>query len=286
MAITKLGVLGAGTMGSGIAQAGLQGGLEVTLVDLEQNFIDRGLQNIIKNFDKSIAKGRMTENDKKDFLKNLKISTSKKDLKDCDFIIEAIIENMELKKQAFKELNDICKPETILATNTSGFSITEIAAVSGRPSKVVGTHFFNPVPVMKLVEVIPGIETSDETVTIAMEMAKIIGKTAVKAQNTPGFIVNRILVPYLNDAAFAYQEGVGSPTDIDEAMKIGANMPIGPLALCDMIGIDVLLMVIEYFYKEFGDPKFRPALILKEKVRAGHLGVKSGKGFYDYPSQK
>lgn len=286
MAITKLGVLGAGTMGSGIAQAGLQGGLEVTLVDLEQNFIDRGLQNIIKNFDKSIAKGRMTENDKKDFLKNLKISTSKKDLKDCDFIIEAIIENVELKKQAFKELNDICKPETILATNTSGFSITEIAAVSGRPSKVVGTHFFNPVPVMKLVEVIPGIETSDETVTIAMEMAKIIGKTAVKAQNTPGFIVNRILVPYLNDAAFAYQEGVGSPTDIDEAMKLGANMPIGPLALCDMIGIDVLLMVIEYFYKEFGDPKFRPALILKEKVRAGHLGVKSGKGFYDYPSQK
>ena len=286
MAITKLGVLGAGTMGSGIAQAGLQGGLEVTLVDLEQNFIDRGLQNIIKNFDKSIAKGRMTENDKKDFLKNLKISTSKKDLKDCDFIIEAIIENVELKKQAFKELNDICKPETILATNTSGFSITEIAAVSGRPSKVVGTHFFNPVPVMKLVEVIPGIETSDETVTIAMEMAKIIGKTAVKAQNTPGFIVNRILVPYLNDAAFAYQEGVGSPTDIDEAMKLGANMPIGPFALCDMIGIDVLLMVIEYFYKEFGDPKFRPALILKEKVRAGHLGVKSGKGFYDYPSQK
>ena len=286
MAITKLGVLGAGTMGSGIAQVGLQGGLEITLVDLEQSFIDRGLENIIKNFDKSISKGRITENEKKEFLKNLNISTSKNDLKDCDFIIEAIIENVELKKQAFKDLNDICKPETILATNTSGFSITEIAAVSGRPTKVVGTHFFNPVPVMKLVEVIPGIETSDETVTIAMEMAKIIGKTAVKAQNTPGFIVNRILVPYLNDAAFAYQEGVGSPADIDEAMKLGANMPIGPLALCDMIGIDVLLMVIEYFYKEFGDPKFRPALIFKEKVRAGHLGMKSGKGFYDYPSQK
>ena len=286
MAITKLGVLGAGTMGSGIAQVGLQGGLEVTLVDLEQSFIDRGLENIIKNFDKSISKGRITENEKKEFLKNLNISTSKNDLKDCDFIIEAIIENVELKKQAFKDLNDICKPETILATNTSGFSITEIAAVSGRPTKVVGTHFFNPVPVMKLVEVIPGIETSDETITIAMEMAKIIGKTAVKAQNTPGFIVNRILVPYLNDAAFAYQEGVGSPADIDEAMKLGANMPIGPLALCDMIGIDVLLMVIEYFYKEFGDPKFRPALIFKEKVRAGHLGMKSGKGFYDYPSQK
>ena len=286
MAITKLGVLGAGTMGSGIAQVGLQGGLEITLVDLEQSFIDRGLENIIKNFDKSISKGRITENEKKEFLKNLNISTSKIDLKDCDFIIEAIIENVELKKQAFKDLNDICKPETILATNTSGFSITEIAAVSGRPTKVVGTHFFNPVPVMKLVEVIPGIETSDETITIAMEMAKIIGKTAVKAQNTPGFIVNRILVPYLNDAAFAYQEGVGSPADIDEAMKLGANMPIGPLALCDMIGIDVLLMVIEYFYKEFGDPKFRPALIFKEKVRAGHLGMKSGKGFYDYPSQK
>ena len=286
MAITKLGVLGAGTMGSGIAQVGLQGGLEVTLVDLEQSFIDRGLENIIKNFDKSISKGRITENEKKEFLKNLNISTSKNDLKDCDFIIEAIVENVELKKQAFKDLNDICKPETILATNTSGFSITEIAAVSGRPTKVVGTHFFNPVPVMKLVEVIPGIETSDETITIAMEMAKIIGKTAVKAQNTPGFIVNRILVPYLNDAAFAYQEGVGSPADIDEAMKLGANMPIGPLALCDMIGIDVLLMVIEYFYKEFGDPKFRPALIFKEKVRAGHLGMKSGKGFYDYPSQK
>ena len=197
-------------------------------------------------------------------------------------MIEVIVENLDVKKRVFKELNDICLPSTVIASNTSGFSITEIAAASGRPDKVVGMHFFNPVPVMKLVEVIPGVETSEASIELAMETCRIIGKKAIEAKEAPGFIVNRLLVPYLNDAASAYQEGVASAAEIDEAMKLGANMPIGPLALCDLVGIDVLLMVVEYFYKEFGDPKFRPALALKQKVRAGHYGIKSGKGFYDY----
>ncbi len=282
MNIKKLGVLGAGTMGSGIAQVGAQSGLEVLLVDIEKSFVDKAINKMKKNWEKSAAKGRLTEENVNGYLNNITASSNNNDLKDCDLVIEVIIEDIDIKKKVFKELNDICKSDTVIASNTSGFSITEIAAASGRPDKVVGMHFFNPVPVMKLVEVIPGVETSEETINIAMETCKIIGKTAIKARELPGFVVNRILVPYLNDAATAYQEGVASVEEIDQAMKLGANMPIGPLALCDLIGIDVLLNVVEYFYKEFGDPKFRPSLALKQKVRAGHLGVKTGKGFYDY----
>jgi 3-hydroxybutyryl-CoA dehydrogenase len=282
MSIKKLGVLGAGTMGNGIAQVAAQSGLQVVLVDIEQTFIDKALKNIIKNWDKDFSKGKITEQDKGNFIGNISVSTKNSDFKDCDLVIEVIVENLDIKKRVFKELNEVCAPNTIIASNTSGFSITEIAAASGRPDRVVGMHFFNPVPVMKLVEVIPGAETSKSTVDIAMETCKIIGKKAIEAKEGPGFIVNRILVPYLNEAAHAYQEGVASVESIDEAMKLGANMPIGPLALCDLVGIDVLLMVTEYFYKEFGDPKFRPSLALKQKVRAGHLGVKTGKGFYDY----
>lgn len=282
MAIKKLGVLGAGTMGAGIAQIGAEAGLQVVLVDIEQKFVDRGLKVITTNWDKAVAKGKITDKDVADYLGRLKTSTNNRDLQACDLIIEAIIENIEIKKKVFKELGEMCSPATVLASNTSGFSITEIAVASGRPDKVVGMHFFNPVPVMKLVEVIPGAETTEETVALAMETCRVIGKTAIRAKESPGFIVNRLLVPYLNDAAHAYQEGVASVEDIDQAMKLGANMPIGPLALCDLVGIDVLLMVAEYFYQEFGDPKFRPALALKQKVRAGHLGIKTGKGFYDY----
>ncbi|WP_061214374.1 3-hydroxyacyl-CoA dehydrogenase family protein [Syntrophomonas wolfei] len=282
MAIKKLGVLGAGTMGAGIAQVGAQSGLQVILVDLEQAFVDKAIKGMIKNWDKDLSKGKITDQDKTNFLKNLKVSTNNNDFKDCDLVIEVIVENIDVKKKVFRELNDICAPRTVIASNTSGFSITEIAAASGRPDKVVGMHFFNPVPVMKLVEVIPGAETSQETIDLAMEACKTINKKAIPAKESPGFIVNRILVPYLNDAAVAYGEGVASAAEIDEAMKLGANMPIGPLALCDLIGIDVLLMVVDYFFKEFGDPKFRPALAFKQKVRAGHYGVKSGKGFFDY----
>lgn len=282
MAVKKLGVLGAGTMGAGIAQVGAQSGLTVVLIDLEQSFVDKGLKGIVKNWDKDVTKGKITEQDKANFLGNIKVSTDNNDFKDCDLVIEVIVENIDVKKKVFKELNDICAPQTIIASNTSGFSITEIAAASGRPDKVVGMHFFNPVPVMKLVEVIPGAETSEATAELAMEVCKTIGKKAIRCKEAPGFVVNRILVPYLNDAAIAYQEGVASAKEIDEAMKLGANMPIGPLALCDLIGIDTLLMVIENFFKEFGDPKFRPALVFKQKVRAGHYGVKTGKGFYDY----
>ncbi len=282
MAINKLGVLGAGTMGAGIAQVGAQSGLQVVLIDLEQAFLDRAIKGMIKNWDRDVSKGKITERNKADFLNNITTSTHNIDFQDCDLVIEVIVENIDIKKKAFKDLNDICPPQTVIASNTSGFSITEIAATSGRPDKIVGMHFFNPVPVMKLVEVIPGADTSEETVELAMEACQTIGKKAIRAKEAPGFIVNRILVPYLNDAATAYQEGVASAEEIDEAMKLGANMPIGPLALCDLVGIDVLLMVIEYFYKEFGDPKFRPSLALKQKVRAGHYGVKSGKGFYDY----
>lgn len=282
MSVKKLGVLGAGTMGAGIAQIGAQAGLEVVLVDVDMKFVDRGLAGMVKNWEKSVAKGKLSSDDAAQYRQNIKGSANNADLKDCDLVIEVIIENLDIKKCVFKELGDLCSPATILASNTSGFSITEIAAASGRPDRVVGMHFFNPVPVMRLVEVIPGVETTRATVETAMETCRIIGKTAIEAKEAPGFIVNRLLVPYLNDACHAYQEGVASAESIDEAMKLGANMPIGPLALCDLVGIDVLLMVTEYFYQEFGDPKFRPSLAMKQKVRAGHLGVKTGKGFYEY----
>jgi len=282
MAIKKIGVLGAGTMGNGIAQVAAQSGLQVVLVDIQQSLIDKGLKNIVKNWDKDVSKNKITAQDKETFIKNITTGTDNNKFSDCDLVIEVIVENIDIKKKVFAELNEICAAHTVIASNTSGFSITEIGKASGRPDRVVGMHFFNPVPVMKLVEVIPGAETSRTTVETAMETCRIIGKKAIEAKEAPGFIVNRLLVPYLNDACHAYQEGVASVESIDEAMKLGANMPIGPLALCDLVGIDVLLMVAEYFYQEFGDPKFRPSLALKQKVRAGHLGVKSGRGFYDY----
>ncbi len=281
MEVKKIGVLGAGIMGAGIAQICAEAGFEVILVDLAETFVNKGYQNIVKNWTRAVEKGKRSAEELDRFKALITTSVDNNDFKDCDVVIEAIIEDIEVKKKVFKELGDICKDSAILASNTSALSITEIAAVSGRPQSVVGMHFFNPVPVMKLVEVIPGAETSEAAVDIITELSRKIGKEPVQARETPGFIVNRILVPYMNEAAMLYQEGVPAE-EIDKAMKLGANMPMGPLALADLVGLDTLLMICDYYWREFGDSKYRASLALRNKVRAGHLGRKSGKGFYDY----
>lgn len=282
MAIKKVGVVGAGTMGAGIAQVCVEAGLDVRLIDLRQEFVDRGLNGIFKNWDRAVSKGRMEAEKVEEFKKKIVGGTNNEDLKDCDLVVEAVIEQMKIKQDLFKQLDGICPPETILASNTSALSITEIAAVTNRTANVVGVHFFNPVPAMKLVEIIPGAETAAETVDAVVEFSKAIGKEPVPVKESPGFIVNRLLIPYINEAAIIYQEGVASAAEIDKAMKLGANMPMGPLALADLIGIDVCLMIMDYFVNEMADSKYRPALAFKQKVRAGHLGRKSGKGFFDY----
>ncbi|QGT98658.1 3-hydroxybutyryl-CoA dehydrogenase [Candidatus Syntrophocurvum alkaliphilum] len=282
MAINKIGVLGAGTMGAGIAQVCVEAGYTVVLVDIEQSMVDQGLKGIFKNWDKAVSKGKKTEEDVGKFKGLLTSATDNSNFKDCDIVIEAIIENIDIKKKVMKGLDELCKADTILATNTSALSITEIAASTNRPDKVVGMHFFNPVTAMKLVEVIPGAETSEAVVNTVVELSNNIRKEPVPVQESPGFIVNRVLIPYINEAAILYQEGAASAEEIDKAMKLGANMPMGPLALADLIGIDVCLMIMNYFWNEFGDSKYRPALSLKQKERAGHLGRKTGKGFFDY----
>lgn len=245
MEIKKVGVLGAGTMGAGIAQVCAEAGLSVMLVDVDQVIVSKAVKSIEKAWQKAVEKGKLDEQGKAGRLALLSSGVSNFDFSDCDVVIEAIVENMDIKKKVFRELDEICKPHAILSSNTSALSITEIATATGRAGKVVGMHFFNPVPVMKLVEVIPGAETTDEAVETIMNLCVTIGKEPVRAKESPGFIVNRLLVPYLNEAAFAYQDGVATAEEIDKAMKLGANMPIGPLALCDMVGIDVLLNVCE-----------------------------------------
>lgn len=282
MEINKVGVLGAGTMGSGIVQVNVEAGLPVVLVDIDGKMLERALNGLDKAWSKAVTKGKITEDDKKRFLSLVTTNTDLAAMKDCDLVVEAIVEKIEVKKAVFKQLDEACKAETILASNTSALSITEIASATSRAKQVVGMHFFNPVPAMKLVEVIPGAETAEETTSSIMAQCEKIKKQAVMVKEFPGFIVNRLLVPYINEAALAYQEGVAPAEEIDAAMKLGANMPIGPLALCDLIGIDVVLMIMEYFVNEFNDSKYRPALALKQKVRAGHLGRKTGKGFFDY----
>jgi len=282
LAIQKIGVLGAGTMGAGIAQVLVEAGFTVVLVDIKEEFVARGVNGILKNWDKAVDKGKIAAEAAKKYRELLSTAIDNKAFADADIVIEAIIENIDVKKRVLKELDGICAPGAILATNTSALSITEIAAATSRPDKVVGMHFFNPVPAMKLVEVIPGVETSKATVETVVELSSKIAKEPVPIKESPGFIVNRILIPYINEAAILYQEGVASAAEIDKAMKLGANMPMGPLALADLIGIDVCLMIMEYFLNEFGDSKYRPALSLKQKLRAGHLGRKSGKGFFDY----
>ena len=278
----KIFVLGAGTMGAGIVQAFAQKGYEVIVRDIKDEFVERGIAGINKNLSKLVAKGKMTEETKEDILSRISGTTDMNLAEECDLVVEAAIENMKIKKEIFAELDRICKPETILASNTSSLSITEVASATGRPDKVIGMHFFNPAPVMKLVEIIRGMATSQETFDAVKELSLAIGKEPVEVAEAPGFVVNRILIPMINEASFILQEGIASVEDIDTAMKFGANHPMGPLALGDLIGLDVCLALMDVLYNETVDTKYRASSTLRKYVRAGWLGRKSGRGFYNY----
>jgi len=278
----KIMVLGAGTMGAGIAQVAAQSGFDVILRDIKQEFVDKGLKGIDKNLSKLVEKGKLEAAAKDATMGKIVGVVDMASAADCDLIIEAAIEVMEIKKSIFKELDEICKPECILASNTSALSITAIGAATGRADKVIGMHFFNPVPSMKLVEIIRGASTSQATFDAVKDVTLKLGKAPVEINEAPGFVVNRLLIPMLNEGMYALMEGVANAEDIDTSMKFGAGHPMGPLALADMIGLDICLAIMETLYKEFGDPKYRPCPLLVKMVRAGKLGRKTGEGFFAY----
>ena len=282
MSITTVGIVGAGTMGNGIAQACAVSGINVVMVDIAQPAVDKGLATVGKSLDRLLQKEKITEADKAAALGRIKGSTSYDDLKGAQLVIEAATENHELKNKIVKQLDDLLAPEVIIATNTSSISITQLAAVTKRADKFVGMHFFNPVPIMALVEIIRGLQTSDATHDAVKELALKLGKSPITVKNAPGFVVNRILVPMINEAFFVLAEGLATPEDIDTGMKLGCNHPIGPLALADMIGLDVCLAVMEVYLEQFGDSKYRPCPLLREYVAAGRLGRKTGMGVYSY----
>jgi len=280
--IRQIGVLGAGTMGNGIAQVFAAAGYPVTLRDLKPEFLDRGLATIKKSLDRLVSRGKLTTQDRDATLARIRPTTEYKELAQCNIVVEAILEDYKLKADVIREFDTICSPDTIFATNTSSISVTQIAAASRNPGRVVGMHFFNPVPMMQLVEVIRALQTTDEVCTTVVTLIDKLGKKARVSKDSYGFVVNRILIPMINEAINCVHEGLASPDDIDVMMKLGANHPMGPLSLADLIGLDVVLDIMETLYQGFDDPKFRPSPLLKQMCHAGYLGRKKGRGFFTY----
>jgi len=280
--LTRVGIVGAGQMGSGIAQVCAAAGLDVSLVDVSDAALERGMAAIAAGLERQVKKGTLSADAKAAMLSRIRTGTGHDALAGADIVIEAATENLELKLRILKQLSETVAPHAVIASNTSSISITQLAAVVTAPQRFIGIHFFNPVPLMGLVEVIRGLQTSDETAARAQAFAKAVGKTPVLVRNSPGFVVNRVLVPMINEAVFVLQEGLATAEDIDNGMKLGCNHPIGPLALADLIGLDTVLAIMQVFSEGFGDPKYRPAPLLKEMVSAGHLGRKSKRGFYHY----
>jgi len=285
MTIKKIGIIGAGTMGHGIALVSAKAGYDVLLHDIKDDYVKKGIASIEKFIDKSVEKGKMSSDDKKHIMGRIHGTTTLADLKDADLIIEAILEQVSLKKDIFKQLDTICKKETLFASNTSTIPITDLASSTKRPDQFIGMHFMNPVPLMKLVEVIRGLRTSDETTTIIKQLAEKMEKTPIEVNDGPGFISNRVLFAMINEAMFCVLDGTGTIQSIDNVMKLGMNHPMGPLELADLIGLDVSLNILNVLYDGFNDSKYRPCPLLKKMVQAGYLGRKTGKGFYEYPAR-